>query len=192
MDTRRKLVLRGALLALAGACVTTAGAAAPSEYEVKAALVFKIAKFVAWPDSALTSTHIDVCHIVSRDAARSFNSLAGQTIGGRTIAIRPLVSEDDPAGCHILYVGAAQEFDAAALLRRVASQPVLTIGETDAFALRSGGVVALKTDTRRVRFAVNLGASRRAGLQINSQLLKLATVIEEPAPRTATTAKASP
>jgi hypothetical protein len=192
MDRQRKLVLRGALLALAAACAPILGAAAPSEYEVKAALVFKIAKFVAWPDAALTSTKIDVCHMVSRDAARSFNSLAGQTIGGRAITIRALVSEDDPVGCHILYVGAAQELDAAAVLRRVASEPVLTIGETDAFALRAGGVIALKTDTRRVRFAVNLGASRRAGLQINSQLLKLATVIDEAVPRAATSARAAP
>jgi hypothetical protein len=32
-----------------------------------------------------------------------------------------------------------------------------------------------------VRFEVNLAASRRAGLQINSQLLQLATIVDEQA-----------
>jgi YfiR/HmsC-like len=192
MSMRRQAVLRGALLALVAALAPLAGAAAPSEYDVKAALVFKIAKFVAWPDATLSAGTVNVCHMVSRDAARSFNALAGQTIGGRAVAIKPIVSEDDPTACHVLYVGAAQELDATAMLRRIAGEPVLTIGETDSFALRAGGVIALKTDTRRVRFAVNLGASRRAGLQINSQLLKLATVIDERVLPSATAAKAAP
>ncbi len=152
---------------------------APSDLEVRTALVYKIAKFVAWPERpAQDASVLRLCHMTERNAARSLATLAGQTVGARNIVVHPLQPDDDPATCHILYIASQEEINAIPLLRRIADQPVLTIGESSAFASRLGGVMTLRTDTRRVRFEVNVGASRRAGLQINSQLLKLATIVD--------------
>jgi hypothetical protein len=157
-------------------------AAAPTDVEVKAALVFKIAKFVAWPPPVeADDDKLTLCHLASREAARAFATLEGESVGGRTIAVSPVISDDDASACEVLFISAGEEPNAAQMLRRVAARPVLTIGESSTFATRLGGVMTLRTDTRRVRFEVNLAASRRAGLQINSQLLQLATIVDEQA-----------
>ena len=50
---------------------------------------------------------------------------------------------------------------------------MLTLGDIPEFA-QSGGMIGLKIEDSRVRFDVNLGAAQRAGLTLNSQMLKLA------------------
>jgi hypothetical protein len=176
----RNLVLACTMLGVLGSFAAPVALPKPSEYDVKAALVYKIAKFVAWPERVGDSSKLSVCHWVARDAERSFAAIAGQTVGRRSIAVRPVRDMSELRDCQILYVGATTEREATDLLRAAATGQVLTIGESPEFAARTG-VMALRTDARRVRFEINLAASRRAGLQIHSQLLGLATLVETPA-----------
>jgi hypothetical protein len=178
----RSVTMLASALLLAVAIVHARNTPAPSDLEVRTALVYKIAKFVAWPERAQQDpATLRLCHMTERNAARSLATLTGQTVGARSIVVQALQPDEDPTQCDILYIAAPEEINAIPTLRRIADQPVLTIGESSAFAARLGGVMTLRTDTRRVRFEVNVAASRRAGLQINSQLLKLATIVDAPA-----------
>ncbi len=151
---------------------------APSEYEVKAALVFKIAKFVAWPAATAREPEtFALCYVGDAAAGRSFDALTREKLAGRAVIVTQLASDGDPRDCQILYISLARESATTEMLRVAAEHSILTIGESAAFASRLGGVMALRTDAKRVRFEINLFASRRAGLQINSQLLKLATIV---------------
>jgi hypothetical protein len=47
------------------------------------------------------------------------------------------------------------------------------------FAKR-GGIVELQSRDNRIGFEINVAAYRRAGLVVSSQLLQLATVLDEP------------
>ena len=51
--------------------------------------------------------------------------------------------------------------------------PVLTVGDQNGF-VQAGGMIGLRVEDSRVRFDVNLAAAQRAGLTLNSQMLKLA------------------
>ncbi len=53
---------------------------------------------------------------------------------------------------------------------------VLTVSDMPQFA-RRGGMVQFLLDGNRVRFEVNLVATQRAGLNLSSDLLKLATAV---------------
>jgi hypothetical protein len=53
---------------------------------------------------------------------------------------------------------------------------VLTVSDAPQFAQR-GGMIGFQLDGNRVRFAVNLGAAQEAGLQFNSELLRVAATI---------------
>ncbi len=55
-------------------------------------------------------------------------------------------------------------------------QPLLTISDIEGFA-GGGGIIGLFLAERRVRFAINVGAARIAGLRISSQLLKLGRLV---------------
>jgi hypothetical protein len=55
----------------------------------------------------------------------------------------------------------------------VASQPVLTVGDSPRF-LDEGGIVQLVRVGNHLRFNINVAAARRAGLRLSSHLLGLA------------------
>jgi hypothetical protein len=57
--------------------------------------------------------------------------------------------------------------------RTLGSLPVLTVGDVSEFA-QAGGMIGMRIEDNRVRFDVNLAAAQRAGLTLNSQMLKLA------------------
>jgi hypothetical protein len=78
----------------------------------------------------------------------------------------------------MLFVPAAEAARWAEWRRQVAGAAVLTVTDADA-VWEQGGMVALRPAGRRLGFAVNLGATRAAGLRPQAQLLKLAIEVRE-------------
>lgn len=54
---------------------------------------------------------------------------------------------------------------------------MLTVGESDQFALR-GGVINFVRKNESFRFEVNLEAAEKAGLKISGKLANLATLVK--------------
>ena len=79
--------------------------------------------------------------------------------------------------CHVLYIGTPAAAAAERLLASVERAPVLTVGETPAFAML-GGAISFVVVNDRVRFDINLGAAERGGLTISSKLLRVARHID--------------
>lgn len=164
---------------------TGAMAAAPtnpnvSESAVKAAVLYKVAKFVEWPAASFANARASIVMcIVGRPASLpAFESLAGKEIGSHPIDVR-LITGDmlDLRQCHIAFFPSDGGADIDYALSKLQGMPVLTVGETERFPTR-GGMLALVTRDQRVRFTVNLAASKTSKLKISSQLLNLATLVE--------------
>jgi len=147
-----------------------------SEYEVKAAFLFNFAKFVKWPERDAPS--ITVCVLAEDAVERTIE----KTIGGKTLRDKPVVvkrpADLDDNDCQILFISDSRRAELARILRSVDGASVLTVGETDAFAER-GGIINFRTDNDRIRFEINPEAAQNAGLEISSQLLKLATIVHD-------------
>ncbi len=79
-------------------------------------------------------------------------------------------------GCHIVMITAERSDQAGGFIAAVAGKSILTIGETDGFAL-SGGVIGFYNDGSKIRFEINLGAAKSAKLRISSRLLQLARLV---------------
>ena len=62
------------------------------------------------------------------------------------------------------------------ILTAMQGWPVLTVGDTPQFAER-GGMVGFSLDGNRVRFTVNVPASRAAKLTLNSEFLRVAAKV---------------
>lgn len=176
---RHGLLLAGALLFAARA--NTDSTAAVSEYDVKAALVYRTAKFIEWPGSAFAAAGSPFVTCVVGNAAmlRTFESLDGKVLGKHRVVVRRVTGDMlDLRQCHVAFFPSEAGADVDYALGKLQDAPVLTVGETDEFA-RRGGILALVTREQRVTFAVNLAASKRAGLTVSSQLLQLATLVEQ-------------
>jgi hypothetical protein len=176
-------------VALAMALLCSAGgpdaalAQPPNEYEVKAAFLYNFARFVQWPPQAFASEDDDLALcVLGDDPFRGVleRAVAGKKVQGHEIAVRH-VAHDEARQCHILFASAAGKFRSRVALAAVAGSPVLTVGDDRDFANR-GGMIAFRLDGNKVRFIVNTDAAAKAGIEISSQLLKVAAnVIATPA-----------
>jgi hypothetical protein len=158
----------------------TAFAAVP-EYKTTAALIFKIGKFVRWPEDAFTSADgtFRLCIVGRDDFGDSIDSLGGKTLQGRVIAISRLSDPQQSATeCHIVFISESERDRVPEFLSSIARSPVLTISDIEGFA-SEGGMVGFATTATKVHFEINAAASKRARLEIGAQLLQLATLIAD-------------
>ena len=159
--------------------IVTAESSQP-EYKVKAAIVYKIAKFVSWPTDSFGSQYAPlVLCIAGKDPfGQHIDNLDGQAIRGRPMVVRRVADQDlSVSGCHIVFV--SRHSEEAAILRALAHQPVLTIGDSSQFA-NIGGMLGLGIVDDRVSFEINLEAAKKSRLGFSASLLQLATIVTSP------------
>lgn len=170
---------RVAVLAVVAVAATVSRGQAPlSEAELKAALVFNFARYVEWPERAFVSREAPIvfCAVGRDRLGAAFAALDGRKLQNRVAKVRTGVAADDTRGCHVVFVAELPERQFAAMLRGLAGQPVLTVGEAENF-IDSGGAIGIVQGEQRLQFEVNRSALEQAQLKASSQLLKLARAV---------------
>lgn len=150
-----------------------------SEYAVKTALVFKIAKFVNWPDDAFVDSEggMNICVPEGSPFIEHMELLNGRQVHGRGVQIVQFSkSAGLKAPCQVLVISKEDDEQVTAALTNATAGPVLTIGDSEKFA-EHGGIVGLKLERSRVSFVINVAVSQSVGLDIHAQLLQLATIV---------------
>jgi len=156
-------------------------ARAESEYDVKAAYLFKFTKFVEWPVAAFAGPDAPfVIGIVGHDA---FNGgldrlIEGNTTGDRRLEVRHLNASDSAGlrGCQMIFVSTSEQRRLANILSTLQGRPVLVVGESEGFA-SAGGMLGFALRESRMGIEINSAAARQARLKISSQLLNLAKLV---------------
>ena len=145
------------------------------ETRLQAAFVAKFPAFVQWPaDAWRNRASVAICVYRSEAAAAYLRELVtGELVSGRPITVATVSGPHQIDGCHVLFLPDRAD---ARLIAAISTRPILTIGVDRAF-LDAGGIIALRRDDRRVRFEVDRTAADRAGLQLSSQLLRLAVAV---------------
>ena len=155
-----------------------------AEYDVKAAFMLSVVKFVTWPKGTFTSAKPRlVVGVLGPDPfGKYLTRYRGKSVrlAGTKVVIE-VVAFDDPAkvtGCHVLFVSKKLGGDSAAILARCPSSGVLTVSDRADFALR-GGMIRLFKRSRRVRFDLNRAAIKKGALAVPARLLRMANRIIE-------------
>ena len=167
--------MRGlALLLLAPAAVIAQG---PGEYEVKAAFIHNIAKFVEWPAPANGSNAIQLCVLGRNPFGDALAVLDGKQVGKLSWKISFPTIQSNLRACQVLFIAASESGRLAPILDRLGDAPTLTVGDTEGYA-EYGVMVNFYIDENKVRFELNSEAASRARLKFGSQLLKLARIVK--------------
>ena len=150
-----------------------------SEHEVEAAFLYHFTKYIEWPPQVFASAQSSI--VLGFLGSDPFRGAVEEVIEGRLVDGRSLLwrrFDQPPKGGegHVLFIGSDDEARMKQALARLRTEPVLTVGDSEAFG-RAGGIVWFRVTGNRVRFAINIDAARRAGLQISSRLLGVATVV---------------
>jgi hypothetical protein len=166
----------GLALVLAVAASQIAASDGASEYEVKAAFLFNFAKYVQWPEGTFAgpADRIVICVLGENPFGNLLEDIVkDKRVNGRELAVRETGSLSATAGCQVVFIAATERERVDEILRKLAAQPVLTVGDAESLTDR-GVILGLTLREKRVRFEANLIAARRAGLKLSSQLLKIA------------------
>ncbi len=150
-----------------------------AEYELKAAILYNLPKFVEWPSDAYPDSQAPtVLCILGRDPFGSaLASLVDRKVStNRPILVRHLRETDPIDGCHVLFVSSSERRMVTQVFASVKGASVLTVGEMDQFAAR-GGIIQFALQEKEVHFEINRDAASREGLKISSRLLALGKVV---------------
>ncbi len=157
-------------------CALTADESA-SEVDVRAALIYNVARFVDWPPAPEGSDDsLQLCAYGGDDLYHAFAELEGRQVRNRSLRVRWVdPRQSSAAACNILYVARDMEARTASLTA-LRHEPVLTVGESPQFAM-DVGVMAMVREANRVRFIINRPAAESSGLRMSSQLLAVSDVL---------------
>lgn len=157
----------------------SAAAETAAETSVKAAIVHKISKFVAWPEGTFATDEEPIRFCVVGDASvlEALKKMRDRQIHGRHVEA---AAAPDPtevaASCDVLYLGNDSARNVEEWTDRVNGEPILTFGETGGYG-DSKSIVSVMVRRNKVRFEINLDANRGTGLRIGAQLLQLAAAV---------------
>jgi hypothetical protein len=149
-----------------------------SEYEVKAAFIFNIAKFVEWPDRspAERGETLNLCVLGSDPFEGALDQIAGKQVKGKRLHIRHVASTRNVRGCNMLFISSSEKEKLPNIMEALRNTSALTIGDTAGYG-RRGVMINFYLEENRIRFEMNPDKAKQAGLVISAQLLKLARII---------------
>ena len=150
--------------------------AGSGEYTVKAAWIYNFAKFVDWPTDAAAGDLI--IGVVGQDpCGPALEALPRKTVKDRPIQVKRFATLDALERGHIRFVSSSEQDSLVEILAAILGDSVLTVGETASFA-DAGGISRLVTRPTNVRFQINVAVGESSRLQISSQLLRLAEIVD--------------
>jgi hypothetical protein len=169
-------------LPFAALCALTwcmgAQAAPTGEYEVKAAFIHNIAKFVEWPAAATGAGKLRLCILGDDPFGGNIDTLRGKQIGQMVWEVAPINASADMKSCHVLFIAASGHDDIGQIRKRINGSAVMTVGDTRGYA-EQGVMVNFYLEENKVRFEINRAAAARAGLRVDSKLLRLGRIVAE-------------
>lgn len=174
------LALAIVVLAMSAVLLPAQPPSSPTEYQVKAAYLFNFAKFVTWPVEASGQWKSFQLCVLGSDP---FGPLLEQTVQGEMLDGKPVIAKhinsvSDSSGCAIVFVGSSEQRRLPLLLPALEKQHVLTVSDISHFVDR-GGQIGFVAEGGHVRFEVNQGAAEEAGLNLSSELLKVAVAVKK-------------
>ena len=154
------------LVLLFTAAHSSAQEVAARERMIRAAVIYKIVKFVTWPELAFAdATSFVVCGYGSASAISALESMEKRTIQGRPARLKLLteLTSASTQGCQVLYLVDAPRLNVEGLALILADRPTLIIGETSEFATRRHGHATAGKQPRRTRDQPARRPTRRLG-----------------------------
>lgn len=152
-----------------------------TEHRIKAAFLYNFSRFIDWPEELQHPDRFTICVLGIDPFGDAIDSLAGKAVHNRKLDILRLPGRAVAGECRIVYISDSESDRIDSILAPLEDRPVLTVSDSTAFA-EKGGMIRLKLVNNKVRFDINIDAAQRAGLNISSKLLSLATIVRDKNP----------
>lgn len=144
------------------------------EAQVKAAILYNLARFSEWPEpnASNNSERFTICAQTNDPILPALDTLNGKRISGRRVEIieRNRVA-NILTGCQVIYF--SKSLDKNFNLETFSKAGILSVGETETFLVAGGGISIFRTD-KRLGFSINKSVLVEGGIRPSSKILSLA------------------
>lgn len=165
-------------------------------YQHKALYLFNFAKYTEWPREAFASDDAPfIIGIIGTDPfGKDIEIIKGKTIKGRKLDVRifetaqKFKEAQETVRCQMVFISSSESNRLDEVMAVIGNSSILTIAEMDQFIKQSkqSGMIKLVGEQKNsgamtVGFEINIGATERASLKLDTQLLKLAKPVKNQA-----------
>lgn len=148
-----------------------------SDAEIKAAYIFKLAKFVSW--SGGRPAQIQVCYVESSRASE--DASVGQNLerlilaknAGSSWAIKRLRGLEGLGKCHMLFIADTEESSLSSILSQTTDKDILTMSDARRFIYKGGMLGFVLDEENRVKMEANLNNLKKTNVMIGAAVLEL-------------------
>jgi len=153
-------------------------AATDPEYQLKAALLFKLTKFVSWPvEQTQQKPHpFGLCVLGDNPFDSILDKLQEQKIKGRKIKVHYYKNSNSIIEqCDLVFIARSKRAFLSSIIKKIAKKPILSISDIEDFA-EKGGIIQF-TSGKKIGFKINIEQSKNSNLKISAPLLQLAQIV---------------
>ena len=155
--------------------------AGANEFQVRAAIILNLVRFVTWPHGRGNDPHVPL--VVGLMGANEQTAILEQfltahTVDGRAFSVRRLGRADRCDECQLVYVTRGERRHFQELASAFAAAGTLTVSDDETFAY-TGGIVGLPLLSDKIEIQINLAEAEHSNLTVSSRLLSLAKVIRQ-------------
>ncbi len=150
------------------------------EYEIKAVYLLNFASFVFWPDAMIDhSESFNICILGEDPFGSNLDiTIENERISNLPVTLQRLLEVKPEFNCHIIFFSQSLDINLSALLSTLSSHPILTISDRDDFIQQGGMIELVNSEDNQVRFKVKASLIENSHLQISTDLLEIAELVE--------------
>ena len=166
------------ITAVSGLAQSESSTGSADEFEIRAAMLFNLTRFIDWPAAKIDAAHSDFvfCILGADPIGLDLDILLrNKTVGTKPVRLRHINSMTTAGDCHVLYIGAAEHKNVERASAVLEKDGVLIVSEHSNVD-SPDQMIGLPTVDDHVHIDVNLSLAQRGGFAISSKLLHLATV----------------
>ena len=144
---------------------------------LKVAFTYNFAKFTHWPQPRVAQQSAWKICFFGKQYRDSFMSLSKKQIENQFILPIELTETNQVEQCDVIFIDSNYRELTRRLFLAVDDKPILTVSDISGFTAQ-GGMIEIVEQDQRLYFKVNKQVLEKSGLNISSQVLKLALEVK--------------
>lgn len=146
-----------------------------TEYTLKAVFLYNFAIFTSWPDHS--KDNFILCIYGKDPFGQDLDTLMrAKRIYDRMVDIHRISNLEQLNSCQLVFISRAAVSSLPDVINVLKDKPVLTVADSPR-ASQQGVMLNMNVQQDKVSFEANLMMAKRSGLNLSSQLLRLATEV---------------
>lgn len=138
---------------------------------IRAAYLYNFTKYIQWPDES--RGELRLCVIGNTPADPAIDGLNGKPVRTARLVVRQNVIMQDIPNCDFVFLPTSAVRPVERARQLVNGYPILLVAEGDE-SIAKGAIISLIPVDNRLVFEIDNTGARLLGLQIGSQMLRLA------------------